>query len=270
MKMPTLFFSALTLLATATAHAGNGNWFQGRDVDYWNEGRKVRGASAVANQFREDDATLQNLPPSSNIIRSTDFLPFDWKNYENPQSPQFWDDGGNYVPPRPLRILAVDPSDANVERYLAWQRLKVETTNRLSQLLGAHHNSDVEARAPDNTRANDERPRQLPASVHSESRIEWGQLSLSYVYRSSCPHCKHMKPVIEELARRGVRVTAYQIGAGVEAPAFPNSKAISQTELASLGVSVTPTLFIRNNQKTSKIEGYMSQEALEMEVAKLF
>lgn len=269
MKMQLAFFSAL---ASTTGFATPVHWFGGRDLDYWNEGKMVRGISKESRlRF---DSGAEGLPITESIIRSTDFLPFDWQQYEDPLSPQFWDDGGNYVPPRPLRIVAANPTEENIAKYREWQRRKMEIITRVSHVLGTDVPTaqGAEASVGKNElpqHGSFEGPRRSEAQT-SARNLDWSQVTATFIYRSSCPHCQREVGVIDELRKRGTKVIALQLSSDKEKPIVPQSFPLSNDEAARLNINVTPTLVLTVKGKSTRIEGYSSEDEITEEARKLF
>lgn len=259
-----LLFSSTIAIANV-AMAEGFNWFGGRDIDYWNEGRMVTGSES---SLVEDDSPDVTLPVTDSVVRSTDFLPFDWKAYENPLSPQFWDDGGNYVPPRPLRMVAANPTRENVDRYLAWQKRKFDVTDNLSRVLAARHNSSSQGNkqnpAPDGGKERRSEP-----SVSRSNDFNWNNVTLSFIYRSSCPHCQRELSTISKLKTLGAKIMSFQLMSQSEKPLLENSQPLSNADASRLNISVTPTLIIKAGGKQSRIEGYADFETIEDEARRL-
>lgn len=269
MKMRLLFFSLVIPLCASAAPI---HWFGGRDLDYWNEGRMVRGANT--NAFVDESELLSKIPVTDSIVRSADFLPFDWNHYKNPMSPQFWDDGGNYVPPRPLRIVAAFPTNENIANYKEWQRHKNEIISNLSRVLGsAGATAQDEKQLDRNSNLQRTTAHEGPgrSTAQAPTRIvDWSKVTTTFVYRSSCPHCLRQIKIIENLRARGAKIMSLQLNSEAERPSIANSHPLSNAEAQRLNINVTPTLFLSANSKSIRIEGYATAGQLAEAAGQLF
>jgi len=260
-----------------------GGFFQGRDLDYWREGNRVphplpsgRGQGALARP-------AEALPPPSpnvglgSVIRQRDSLPFDWSRYEDPRSPEFWDDGGDYVPPRPLREAVSNPTPANLDAYVAWQARRLEVLaafetkmaqNAINKLTGSAP-SGVISRATDS--ATDGAVRSQGAAPHdTQAAIKWKELELLYFYQSSCPHCVAQKEHVETLAKRGVRISFIQMDAGERPPLHVRSVPYTQAHSNQFRVTATPTWVFRRHGRSVRLQGEQSEGEIAAQLSTLF
>lgn len=259
-KMPVLLSS---LVATAVATAASGqqgtaslfDFFGGRDIDYWGEGRRVSGPATPA-QAGAKPAPAGPAPYSgSSVVRAGDAKPFSWNSYHDPRTPEFWDDGGDWIPPRPFREAAAEPSPKNVSEYLAWQAKKTEVVGRFQQALtqGA---ALVLPQRPQPRRAGPS-PSAAPAAAPTAD-IPWHALKLAYFYQSACPHCRASKDAVEEARRLGVQVLFVQLDHGVSPPLHTPSVPYDQEWDETFHIASTPTWVLSLNGKTVKHTGAMS------------
>ncbi len=134
LKVHVVFLiSAISLSASAQ------EFFEGTDLDYWNQG--PRPMSMPLYKKSESKPRLSLLPNGS-VIRQRDAGEFNWKDYEDPASDVFWDDGGEYVPPRPMRVAAANPTSENIARYLAWQKKKLAVITSFEQEIAKQRLSE--------------------------------------------------------------------------------------------------------------------------------
>ena len=249
-------------------------YFGGRDLDYWNEGKRVQKSfpSTKSNAQSNGQKNANLPPPTGSIIRQRDALPFDWKNYENPSSPEFWDDGGEYVAPRPLREAVANPTKENVDKYLDWQAKRLEVLATFNQKVANQALSGLLNQAPvPNSVSGSATTRQTNVEVPAPQRkpIPWREIELLYFYQTSCPHCRESKPVVEELVRRGVRVSFIQMDADKNPPMHTRSVPYSRRHSEQFAVTSTPTWIFRRRNEVLRLSGSQSLLDLESEAQKL-
>lgn len=261
---------ALALMLTSFSSAAHAEgYFGGRDLDFWKEGKRVSPAVPMPSASKDvatQDAVLP--PPSGSIIRQRDALPFDWKRYENPSSPEFWDDGGDYVAPRPLREAVANPTKENLERYVAWQAKRLEVIAAFGEKLAAHAMVSATGGAPAAPLApekKDTRPTTL-----TPSSVRWNEVEILYFYQTSCPHCRAEKDHIEDLARRGARVSFIQLDADERPPLHAGSVSYTRAHSAQFAVTATPTWILRRREKFVRLEGEQDDTALTARALALF
>ena len=256
--------------SSASSAMQGGGFFNGRDLDFWSQGKRVppylpsdRSPEAVG---RPGDALP---PPSGSIIRQRDALPFEWSRYQDPKNPEFWDDGGDYVAPRPLREAIANPTSQNLEAYLAWQAKRLEIVAAFDAKLAQSAVASLGKQLPALAAA------AAPASVEDEARakastIRWQEIDLLYFYQSSCPHCIAAKEQVESLARRGVRVTFIQLDAGEQPPLHRRSVPYTRAHSDQFRITATPTWVFRRRSASARLQGAQSEGELLTQISTLF
>lgn len=221
-RTPYLLLS--TVLYTNALLGEPFHFFGGRDIDYWQEGRRVKEASP-------EKASSEPLS-GPNILRSQDAKPFAWTNYQDPLKPEFWDDGGDWIPPRPFREAAASPTPENIKAYLKWQEQKGAVVSKFQAALEGNQKSP------------------------QEPVIPWNTIKVAYFYQSACPHCQASVPLVESLRDLGVQMTLVQMGPG--APLHEPSIPYDQTWAKEFPVSATPTWVIKQGAKVTTRSGALS------------
>ena len=243
------------------AWAQSNSYFGDSDIDYWREGKKVK---PFLPAFLPQKIETAKPVPTGSIIRQSDALPFDWKNYDDPKSAEFWDDGGDYVAPRPLREAVANPTPENLEKYANWQAKRLVVIAEFNQKLVAH--SIAESTASNSS------PNKKYASftLRSAIKINLREVSLMYFYQSSCAHCQAEKEKVEELKRKGVQVTFVQLDADENAPLHRPSVPYSAALSKQFAITATPTWVFRRRENSLRLQGEQSQSNLLQEILKLF
>jgi thiol-disulfide isomerase/thioredoxin len=270
-----VFLSAVLVpSAVAVAGAMTEGFFSGSDLDFWREGKKVQPFVPPVVQEVPPRApagtgsgTEGLPPPSGSIIRQRDALPFDWSRYEDPSSPEFWDDGGDYVAPRPLREAVANPSPENLQRYTAWQAKRLAVLAVFGERL-AQVGAGVASPAPTGPVSGTQARGAAPAP-QTATRIPWRELDLLYFYQSSCPHCRAEKEHVEDLARRGVRVSFVQLDAGDLPPLHLRSVPYTAALSKQFGITATPTWVFRYRGQVLRLEGEQPESALASQISLL-
>lgn len=217
------------------------SFFGGRDIDYWNEGKSSAEYQHLSRQTTEQQLMPQNFSGST-VVRAKDSEPFAWSHYRDPRSPEFWDDGGDWIPPRPFREAAAKPNAENINEYLAWQGRKAAVLTRLQDALAAQA-----------AKMTDEPAAQLP----------WQEFEIVYFYQSACPHCRSSKSTIEKARSRGAKFTFVQLDHDTEQPLHTPSLPYDAAWQEQMSVSVTPTWILRFRGKTAMHTGAMRLADLE-------
>ena len=217
-------------------------FFGGRDIDYWREGRRVGEVPSEDSSSKETSPkdTSSKLQIGPNIIRSQDTSPFAWDNYKDPKKAEFWDDGGDWVPPRPFREAAASPTEENIRAFLRWQEQK-------SQVIANFQKA-------------------LDHKTQKALSINWSEVKLAYFYQSSCPHCQASAPLVEELKKLGVQVTGVQIGEGepLHTPSFHYDAQWAR----EFQVKATPTWVIQHRGRIATLTGYITMNDFKRTVEK--
>ena len=198
------------------------------------------------NVIDESEATPEqhsqqaSLFSGSSVVRAADALPFTWSRYDDPRLAEFWDDGGDWIPPRPFREAASNPSAENINRYLAWQRRKAQVTQRFQQAL----------------------VKQDQAALEQELQLPWKQLQVTYFYQSICSHCQSSKGFVEDLQKKGVSFTFVQLDYGQNPPLHDPSVPYSESLAQRFPIEATPTWHIRLGSRSLTHVGEISLKKL--------
>lgn len=238
------------------AWAQGHSYFGDSDLDYWREGKKIKPFVQPLQPLQAPKVEIPKLAPSGSIIRQSDAFPFDWKNYEDPKSPEFWDDGGDYVAPRPLREVVVNPTSENLERYAAWQAKRLVVIAEFNQKLLAHELAKGKASSSSPSK----NQRMLPQKAASNVNLR--EVSLMYFYQSSCPHCQASREQVEDLRRKGVQVTFVQLDADENAPLHSPSVPYSAALSKQFAITATPTWIFRRHEKVLRLQGEQSEKEI--------
>ena len=246
------------------AWAQSHSYFGEKDIDYWREGKTVK--PFVPNFQQGQLPKVETAKPmlTGSIIRQSDTLPFDWKNYDDPKSAEFWDDGGDYVAPRPLREAVANPTPENLEKYANWQAKRLVVIAEFNQKLVAH--SMAKASTSDSL----SNKKSSSSEQKSASKINLREVSLMYFYQSSCPHCQAEKEHVEELKRQGVQVTFVQLDLDENPPLHKSSVPYSAALSKQFAITATPTWIFRRRESSARLQGEQSQDDLMQEISKLF
>jgi hypothetical protein len=249
------------LLAGAATGAHAQEYFAHDELDYW---RDYKGEAA---------APQQNAPRPSVVerpaVRRIDQQPFDWRDYENPETEQFWDDGGDFVPARPLRIAAANPSPENVQRYLEWQRRKLEVigvlTGAVAKVGGAQPVTPPAA-PPVPARAASSMSLAIGPGgvVPGAEPVVWSEAELVVFYRSDCPHCLASIPTVDALRAQGAKVVPVQVDWRDRPPAFEGSVPYT-AEIAAVELVEAVPMWVANYRGNRAVmQGEMSLRAVEV------
>lgn len=263
-KTHALLISVLSSYSLiAQAQQESFSFFGGRDIDYWNEGKKVNSAKVEMdtvpdNQKKDANKNVnQDQFSGSNTIRSRDATPFEWKNYKNPLSSEFWDDGGDWIPPRPFREAVANPTDENINEYMHWQMRKTALVTRFQTALekyGKNYNwSQNEKNKEENKETN------TPAVVkYVQENFNWNKVKIAYFYQSGCSHCQNSAALIERLKNLGSQVTFVQLGSQKNKPLHAQSIPYDKEMDRDFHVTSTPTWFLKSSTSYVKLAGEQS------------
>jgi len=242
--------SNLVLANGAYAQVGSQGlfgFFDGRDIDYWGEGRQVKDGLKLEAAMPHGDAAPYS---GATVVRAGDSQPFSWDAYQSPQSPEFWDDGGDWIPPRPFREAVAAPNSENIAKYLAWQGRKAEVLGTFQAAL--------------NQRAAVLLPKepQKPAAAAPVLGVPWSEVKIAYFYQTSCPHCLESRESIEAARRLGAQVTFIQLDHQSSPPMHTPSVPYSQEWAETFHVAATPTWILSWRGKTLKHTGALNLSEL--------
>lgn len=227
------------MLLVATSFAG-----ESCRLNYWgDEGECPRRTSApnVAPAVTNEASSTPPSPKKSSI-RELDEEPFDWAAYQDPTDVRFWDDGGDWVPSRPLRETLANPTPENVARYRRWTEQKLELAQMGQQAIwGAAPTRQV----VDTARSE--------VVSESQPRVSWDGIRVVYFYQSGCPHCRASIPLVQDLRKRGVEVLPVYLDR--PEPELGESSPYTAEMRASLPVEGTPTWLVDNGVHQTVVRG---------------
>lgn len=229
-------------LLVATSFAQSGPWFDECDLSYFGSGECRREAPEESPEATEE--TEVPVAPMKKGLRELDAEPFAWQAYEDPRDVRFWDDGGDWVPPRPLREVLAEPTPENVTRYRAWVAKKLELAQAGHQLLWGE--APQREATPKVDLVELERQRAAP-------RVDWANVQVVYFYQSSCPHCQKSKPVVAELQERGAEVIPVYLDR--PDPAYGVSTPYTKEMAGMLQVEGTPTWLVNVGGTRTVVRG---------------
>lgn len=257
------WISACVALGPSRARAQE--FFVTPELDFWGEGGAGRAPARPAAAGGE----------GRHPVRKIDERPFRWEDYADPSNEAFWDDGGDYIPPRPLRVAAANPTPENIANLLRWQRRKLEAISQVQAEVARQMATDPDATAPaPDPIAGFVRPTSgapTAAAVGGAAAeggggvapIEWAQVSLVLFYSASCPHCRASVATVQELERRGATVIPVQVDWEENAPLFPGS-AHYTAELAEVQpVDSVPTWVASYAGNKATMQGRVTVESIE-------
>jgi thiol-disulfide isomerase/thioredoxin len=238
-------------------------FFNGTDIDYWKEGLKPM-AKPLYTSEKDLEASLSPTPnpspvptllptllPSGSLIRQRDSLPFSWKDYESPSSDVFWDDGGDYVPPRPFRVVAAEPSPTNVRHYLRWIETKDGVVRKLGVAINGYKGGAETHVVSANLPVEKKEAKNLP-------KVDWRKLDVVYFYQSSCSHCRASLPVVAELQAKGARLVPVQMDWRSNTPIISGSAQYDSELAKEYPVASTPTWVFSYEGKKIQRQGTLS------------
>lgn len=191
-------------------------------------------------------------------VHQSDHRPFDWSIYEDPNKPEFWDDGGDGITPRPFRHLAAYPTPENANRLKRWQAHQIALINDVGGELGSN-NSPAELLGNGNSEKDDG-----PNLVSNDVKVDdWKNVKVAYIFRSDCPACRKSQNVVDGLEALGADVVRLQTD---EIQSNKSSEKIVQYSKdfsQHFPYEVTPTFYLKVGSKPAeKVEGYHSLYAL--------
>ena len=246
----------------------NATWFNGEDIDYWQENKKIH----------TDNKTKNDLIPyhEGSIIRVKDNEPFDWNNYNDPSKIEFYDDGGNFVPNRPWREVMKNPTHENVEKYMAWQAKKISLSNNVGKMMAENSGLPVPlVDQPKLNLKNSVTTNSMTAMKDEEHNILWDRLQVLYFYRSKCHFCQASKPNVSFLKDHHVLFIPVQLDWKENPPIYSESVKYDQNLAKIYNIRGTPSWIIKRADKLSSqipltIEGYVSIDEMEKAIKSLF
>jgi hypothetical protein len=216
-------------LATAEAGSGAGAWFS-RPLDYW-------GGAPYGAPLAEPSSAP--APTGEAPSAPEEAAAFDWADYADPRTEQFWKDG-DHVPPAPLLEVIRSPTPENVARYRAWTSQQLEVAAWVSELLAA----------PD-----------------AAPPVSWSGVQVVYFYASACGYCRKNTPEVLELMTLGADVMPVHLDR--PSPAYPSSTLWSAEMGSLVEVEGTPTWVLVAEGKRRVVRGYATVERLEKELRAL-
>ena len=257
LKTRVLLFS---IIFQFSASAESFHYFDGRDIDYWHEGKMVKDDFLEELGFTNNNQATKEKQKSfsgSTAIRGKDNEKFNWKNYKDPKNPEFWDDGGDWIPPRPFREAVANPTPENIDAYMNWIKTKTAMLDRFNVALKTYvHGHTIEPQVQIEKTSLNQNLSQRNIS------IDWRQFQVAYFYQTSCPHCQKSIPVVRRLQNLGAKMTYIQLDSRKYEPTFPNSIPYTKELDEKFHVNSTPTWFIKYRNSFTSLGGERSLEEL--------
>lgn len=178
-------------------------------------------------------------------------LPFSWNTYFNPENPEFWDDGGTGVLPRPFLHLAANPTEENARKLLEWQRMQWEVIEKVAMTLRSIPEGSIESAYLKETIEIVKKESNPIGGQKNLSRDVgkgfWGGVSIAFIYRSTCPYCRKQVPVLELLEEAGAQIYPFQEDYKDEKPLMAGSRPYDAEASKALPKlkPVTPYFYIK-------------------------
>ncbi|HYX31590.1 MAG TPA: hypothetical protein VE954_00660 [Oligoflexus sp.] len=248
--------AALCSFAMAATLANAQSFFGGTDLDYWKEGPRpmARPLKPELQKPKEtgrtpDSKEAEKVTIATSAIRANDTRPFNWSDYSDPKSIFFWDDGGDWAPPRPFREVASNPTPENVNQYITWLNKKGEVAARVQSALD-------ERVSEGRPKPSSQSPNPQPTRPRRE--LDLRKLDLIYFYQTTCPHCQRSVGVVEQLRKMGARVIAVQLDYKIEPPLHKGSVPYTDKLRSEHPISATPSWIFSYENQTFNREGFIT------------
>ena len=237
----------------------------------------VAFALAPCSKNKKEEKKVKKNPLSALPVfvagspNQSDHLPFDWAIYEDPSRPEFWDDGADGTLPRPFLYLAGHPTRENAQKLIAWQSLQWQTIEKiiasleggkrelqlfseyLGEPLGEHlKQKEIELKNVSYT-----------GEKSDSEGIDWQQIRMVYIYRSSCPACKKASSLLKRLEDLRVEISYLQTDFADNPPLHKDSVPYD-TELADyFPYEVTPTFYLKvGHYAPQRSDGYIDFDSI--------
>lgn len=230
-------------------------YFYGKDIDYWNEGKTVQEFSI---KREEKSQNKKNIFSGSSAIRSKDTEKFSWDKYRNPENVEFWDDGGSWIPPRPFREAVIHPTKENIESYLRWMSFKTTLVNHFQNELHKISQEKSQNKITRNKR-----------TILNNHIFNWNKIQVAYFYKSSCPHCQKSAPIAEKLKNEGANLQFIQMDFGANPPIHSHSIPYTKEIHKYFHIQSTPTWVLKIHNTYTQLIGEQSFNTLEFAAKKL-
>jgi len=241
----------LSAAAIAPCAARAEGLFPQPEIDYWNEQAEARRTAAAAR-------------PSERPLRPMDAGEFRWEDYEDPTTDVFWDDGGDYVPPRPLRVVAADPTPANVARYLRWQQRKLEVISALDEEVARQLASAPKRARPAPAQQRAVAPGEAEAIRQGGAPIDWRRLDVVFFYSSDCPHCQASVETVRALEGLGARVIPVQTDWRQRPPLLSGSVPYDEQIAREQPIEAVPTWIASYGGDRVTMQGAVTVQSIEV------
>jgi len=179
-------------------------------------------------------------------------LPFSWERYLDPETPEFWDRGNHDgAPPRPMRYVAAYPTEENFQRLQEWH-----TKRTLYAFKNGGGIARARAKYQDSIKEEDVEKSStmfLPTESKPEFLIDWNNIEVVYIYRSSCVACQGNTDLLKKLEETGAKVSYLQTDSDQD-PLHPNSVSYEGYE-NYFPHNVTPTYYVKDGGEVMKFTG---------------
>lgn len=232
-----------------------------KDIDYWHDS----SYSAWKKGHKEgSQGPVQEGKTTVSKIRSMDSQPFNWNDYVSDRAidkPSFWDDGGDYVPPRPFRELAANPTKENAKNFLQWLNNKNSAIEKVNKVLYENNENKYLPEKDNNININiniNKGNKTEENKINKFEKIDWNNVTVVYFYSSTCPHCKKEKSVIDYLIKLGTKITPIQIDYAENPAIYENSIPFDRKLASDFNVTSVPKIFLKYKNSVTVFEGETS------------
>lgn len=227
----------------------------------------------VSVEFFSKKNKLQSVVIAGSPNQS-DHKPFDWKIYDDPSRPEFWDDGADGSLPRPFLHLAGKPTTDNAKKLLQWQKKQWKTIEHIIKALGGARElkSFEEYLGEPLTEHLSKNEQKIKSSngvqlTENEQRlsnnINWADVRIINIYASFCPACKRSRPLIEKLRSLGSFVRNVQTDFRENTALYVGSEHYTEEWSDYFPHVSTPTYYIKiGNRATIRSDGYIDFQSL--------
>ena len=242
------------------------DWFNGSDIDYWGENKKIQIDNNQQNNLKKNN----NVISFNSEIRAKDKEKFNWSNYKNPSNIEFYDDGGDFVPNRPWREVLANPTKENIKNYMEWQSKKISITNEVSKLMAENADTPIPLSQQPSLDIN----KLSKINQVNEKKINWQSLQVLYFYKTKCVFCQKSIPIVETLKEHNVLFIPVQLDWKDSEPIYKESVNFDEKLQKAYQIKGTPTWIIRRadieNSDPLIIEGYVNTTSMEEAIKRLF
>lgn len=219
-------------------------FFGDKDIDYWQEGK-----------------TISSLSPREEIKKQKEKAKSEyWNHVLDPKNLEFWDEGGGYHAPEPIRKAAVSCYSKNkkeckkqVKLYIEWEEKKRKVMAAFMDEIDAHTSyQEMTSNYPG--AQNSEVTNIKKATSDSKLFIPWQDVEIIYFYSSNCSACIANKTVIDTLQNLGVNIVFVSLD-HEQNSLYPSSLSFDNSMKKDFDIKATPTAYIKIGNNKARIVG---------------